>query len=485
MIIYCGIAKKSEWIDAGGLSMASMTVSEFANEVQGKIWGKNADLSITNIVTDSRKAREGSLFIALKGEHYDGHHFITKALEQGAVAALSQERPESESLSVIQVDDCVEAMARLGRACLRRFPVPVVAITGSVGKTSCKEMIASVLSEKFTVLKTEGNLNTETGLPITLYRLTADHQVVVLEMGMQGLGEIAHLTRIAPPDFAAVTNILGVHLERLGSLEAIAQAKAEIFQGLKANGTAFFREEESWKDYLISFCRGEYITYGLSNQSDVYADNLQSLGLHGSTFTLHLPHGNKIVAQIGLPGKHMVENACLAAAIGYQMGLDEKEIVKGLGRVTAQKQRNQWLRLKGDRLILNDCYNSSPISMQAALDLIKENKETRTQVAVLGDMRELGDREVEEHKIIGERLSKEEYDLLITKGSLANITGQTFSELRNLGLRHWHTNENKEIINLLLEKVPEHSIVLIKGSRSLGLEEIAEQLIAFWGEQYE
>lgn len=465
--------------------MAEMTVAEFAQAVHGHAWGTQLNKKITNIVTDSRNVRDGSLFIAIRGENFDGHRFIKQALDAGASAVLSEETPSDSNWSVIQVESCIEAMADLGRFCLARYPVKVVAITGSVGKTSCKEMITSVLSEKYHVLKTEGNLNTETGLPITLYRLRKEHQVVVLEMGMQGLGEISHLTKIAPPDYAAITNILGVHLERLGSMEAIAQAKTEIFQGLNPGGIAFFRHDEPWKDYLIQQVQGEYYTYGFSTESDFSASDLTSHGLEGSEFILHILQQLHLSAKIPLPGKHMVENACLAAAIGHFLGLSAEQIVAGLANTQPMKQRSSLLRLPGDRIILNDCYNSSPASMRASLEVINDLREDRFTLAVLADMKELGATEIAEHQIVGELLAKSQYNGLITKGILASQIGKTFCQKSDETALYWHCETNQEIADRIFEIVPPHSMVLIKGSRSMALDDLADRLLQRWGEQHE
>ena len=465
--------------------MAELTVAEFAQAVKGNTWGNQLEKKITNIVTDSRNVRQGSLFIAIRGENFDGHRFIKQALDAGAVAALSEETPDASTWSVIQVKSCIEAMANLGRFCLALHPVKIVAVTGSVGKTSCKEMIASVLSEKFHVLKTEGNLNTETGLPITLYRLEKEHQVVVLEMGMQGLGEITHLTKIAPPDYAAITNILGVHLERLGSMEAIAQAKAELFQGLNPGGIAFFRHDEPWKDFLVQQVQGEYYTYGFSDQSDFSASDVKSQGLEGSEFVLRIFQQLQLNAKIPLPGKHMVENACLAGAIGHFLGLSTEQIVSGLANTQPMKQRSSLLRAPGDRIILNDCYNSSPVSMRASLEVVNDIREDRFVVAVLADMKELGTSEVSEHQLVGEMLATSQYNGLITKGILASQIGKTFCQKPDQNVLYKHCETNQEIADYLIETVPPRSLILIKGSRSMALDDLADRLLQRWGEHHE
>ena len=465
--------------------MARLTVAEFANVVQGQVWGTQNHLQITNIVTDSRHVRTGSLFIAIRGENFDGHDFMKQALEAGAVAVLSEEAPEDPNWSVIQVDQCIEAMAELGRFCLKQFPVKVVAITGSVGKTSCKELVASVLSEKYAVLKTEGNLNTETGLPITLYNLEQEHQVVVLEMGMQGRGEITHLTQIAPPDYAAVTNILGVHLERLGSIQAIAQAKSELFSGMKPQGIAFFREDEPWKETLLQQIHGTYYTYGFSPQGDFYVSDLVNKGLHGSEFILNAPNQIRVSAKIALPGRHMVENACLAAAIGQTLGLTSEQIVSGLTNTQPMKQRSSILRIPGDRIVINDCYNSSPASLRASLDVINDLREDRFTMAVLADMKELGSVEIDEHIEIGTLLAKSQFQGLITKGLLSAHMGEEFCRSTEKEVLYWHCDTNQEIADQLIENLPEHSILLIKGSRSMSLDDLVDRLLKHWEERHE
>lgn len=465
--------------------MARLTVAEFANVVQGRVWGTQNQQQITNIVTDSRNVRAGSLFIAIRGENFDGHDFMKQALESGAVAVLSEEVPENPNWSVIQVHRCIVAMAELGRFCLKQFPVKVVAITGSVGKTSCKELVASVLSEKFVVLKTEGNLNTETGLPITLYNLEQEHEVVVLEMGMQGLGEITHLTQIAPPDYAAVTNVLGVHLERLGSIQAIAQAKSELFSGMKPDGIAFFREDEPWKATLLAQIHGSYFTYGFSSQGDFYVTDLINQGLNGSEFIINAPNQIRMSAKIALPGRHMVENACLAAAIGHTLGLTSEQIIAGLANTQPMQQRSSILRFPGDRIIVNDCYNSSPASLRASLEVINDLREDRFTMAVLADMKELGSVEIEEHVSIGKLLAKSKFQGLITKGILSAQLGEEFCRASEEKVLYWHCQTNPEIADHLVDKLPEHSILLIKGSRSMSLDDLADRLLQHWEKQHE
>lgn len=463
--------------------MPVLTVGELAQIVQGTIRGTHQDKIITSIITDSRQAQDGALFIALKGERVDGNQFIVQALMAGAAAALTEETVLPEDLSAIVVDDCIEAMARLGRYCLEKFPVKVVAITGSVGKTSSKDMIAAVLAEKYSVLKTQGNLNTETGLPITLYQLSPEHEIAVLEMGMQGLGEIAHLTEIAPPDFAAITNVLGVHLERLGSINAIAAAKREIFEGLKAEtGVGLLRWDEPWKDFLLEKLTGNSYTYGFPEEADVSISDVISLGLYGSKFTLHFPNQQKVAATIPLPGRHMVENAALAAAIGYLNGLTPTEIALGLSHVQPIDQRSSIQHLGGDRLLIDDSYNASPKSMQVSLDLMAEVRSDRCTVAVLADMRELGEQEVEEHEIVGRRLAAEHYDYIFVKGVLAEALGRAALVSGMPEDKVVFCIDNQAMAEAVLRTVPEHAILLVKGSRSLALEEVVEQLQQSWGE---
>ncbi|HZW49866.1 MAG TPA: UDP-N-acetylmuramoyl-tripeptide--D-alanyl-D-alanine ligase [Bacillota bacterium] len=463
--------------------MPVMTVGEIAQIVHGTIRGTHQDKIITSIITDSRQSRDGALFIALKGERVDGNQFIVQAILAGAAAALTEETELQEGLSAIVVEDCIEAMARLGRYCLEKFPVKVVAITGSVGKTSSKDMIAAVLAEKYSVLKTQGNLNTETGLPITLYQLKLEHQIAVLEMGMQGLGEIAHLTTIAPPDFAAITNVLGVHLERLGSIKAIATAKREIFQGLKAKtGVGLLRWDEPCKDFLLEKLAGNSYTYGFSEEADLSLSDVISLGLYGSSFTLHFQNQEEVRATIPLPGRHMVENAALAAAIGYLNGLTPEEIALGLSHVQPVDQRSSIQHLGGDRLLIDDSYNASPKSMQVSLDLMSEVRSDRCSVAVLADMRELGEQEIEEHEIVGRRLAAEGYDYIFLKGALAAALGRAALANGMPEDRVFFCADNQAMVEAVLKTIPEHAILLVKGSRSLALEEVVEQLQQSWGE---
>ncbi|NLN83514.1 MAG: UDP-N-acetylmuramoyl-tripeptide--D-alanyl-D-alanine ligase [Firmicutes bacterium] len=465
--------------------MPRLTVAQLAQAVEGRHFGSNHDLVVENIVTDSRQVTKGSLFVAIKGENFDGHDFANQAFQQGAAAVLVEKPLDNPLGSYILVEDHIEAMANLGRFCLAKHPVKIIGITGSIGKTSSKEIVAALLGESFKVLKSKGNLNTETGLPITLYSLDESHQVVVLEMGMLGQGEILHLTKIAPPDIAVITNVYGVHLERLGSVKNIAEAKAEIFQGAKDQSYSIYRSQEEYAEILKEKVKDRQLTYGLDSSNDIYLENLCLMGLKGSEFDLIFPGQVKVKTKIALPGQHMAENAILAAAVAYALGLSPESIAENLKNSSFIEQRSEIVRLKGNRLILNDCYNASPASMDAALKLMEELREDRSTLVVLGDMKELGEDEIKAHINLGERFADSAYDTIITKGPLAELSGKIAAAREKSNLKHLNFTNNQEIIEALYGQLPENSLLLIKGSRSLALETILPALKDFWGEQDE
>jgi UDP-N-acetylmuramoyl-tripeptide--D-alanyl-D-alanine ligase len=447
-------------------------------------------VEIHNTVIDSRQVTPGSLFIALHGERRDGHDFIPEAIARGAVAILAERAPDGAArtfttgnLRICEFANCFcllvpDSLAGLQQAAAYwrlQHDVTVIGITGSVGKSASKELIAAVLSRRYRTLKSEGSYNNEIGLPLTLLHLTGAHERVILEMGMYTLGEITALAGIARPRIGVVTNVGPTHLERLGSIERIAQAKAELPQALPPaaeGGIAILNADDERVQAMASQTQARVFTYGLDSKADLWAGEIESEGLKGIRFRLH--HGREMIhARVPLLGRHSVHTALRAAAVGLVDGLSWGEIVAGLQDESAQ------LRLlavagPGGSVLLDDTYNASPESCIAALNLLAELDGRK--VAVLGDMYELGRFEEEGHKIVGRR-ARDVADVLVTVGELGRIIGQEALAV-GLAAETVHQVETKaEAIDLLRALVRDGDKILVKGSRGMAMEEIVSALV--------
>jgi UDP-N-acetylmuramoyl-tripeptide--D-alanyl-D-alanine ligase len=444
-------------------------------------------------VIDSRLVTPGSLFVALRGERRDGHDYIPQAIENGAVAVIAERAPQAAHCTAVErgnlricsyedavcliVPDSLSALQKAAAHWRRQHSARVIGITGSVGKTTSKEVIAAVLGERYRTLKSQGNYNNEIGLPLTLLHLTAAHERVVLEMGMYDLGEITQLAEIAMPQVGVLTNIGPTHLERLGTIERIAQAKAELPRALPSaeeGGIAILNADDKWIRPMAAQTSARVFTYGLDPSADLWADDVQSEGLEGVRFRFH--HGQEILhARVSMLGRHSVHTALSAAATGLVEGLSWEEIMAGLHDRSAQ------LRLvavpgPAGSIILDDTYNASPASSMAALNLLDELDGHK--IAVLGDMYELGHYEEEGHKLVGRRV-RDVADLLITVGRLGGIIGEEALKAGMDPAAVHFAGTNVQAIDLLrafIEAGPGNGRVLVKGSRGLEMEEIVAAL---------
>jgi UDP-N-acetylmuramoyl-tripeptide--D-alanyl-D-alanine ligase len=461
-------------------------------------------IEIPSAVIDSRLVTPGSLFIAMEGERRDGHDFVQEAIAKGAVAIIAERFPPGTACTTVDTTAPDEFLALEGQelappVCLvvrnsllglqqaaahwrRLHDVRVVGITGSVGKTTSKEVIAAVLRRRYRTLKSEGNYNNEIGLPLTLLHLTDRHEEVVLEMGMYDLGEIAELARIALPQVGVVTNVGPSHLERLGTIERIAQAKAELPQALPAaeeGGIAILNADDERVRAMSGQTRARVFTYGLNSGADLWASDIESAGLEGIRFRFH--YGREIIhAQVPMLGRHSVHTALRAAAVGLVQGLEWSEIMTGLRDQTAQV-RLMAVPGPAGSTILDDTYNSSPASCIAALNMLDElGKERRGEhkIAILGDMYELGRHEREGHKIVGRRAC-DVVDILITVGSLGRIIGQEalLSGMPDDAVHMVETNSQAiDLVRTILESHAGGDKILVKGSRGMQMEEIVAAL---------
>jgi len=454
---------------------------------------------ITEAEIDSRQVIPGSMFIALPGERTDGHDFIRDAFRRGAILALVQKdvalncvildirdrnvaqsilkQPEMlsglESPFCLRVDDTLKALQTVARYWRRKLDVKVIGITGSVGKSTTKELITEVLSQRYSTLKNPGNLNNEIGLPLTLLSLSEGHERAVLEMGFYVPGEITFLCDLALPHIGVVTNIGTVHAERAGSIEVIARGKSELVQALppSPDGVAVLNHDDSLVREMALKTRARIFYYGLDSQADIWADNVESLGLEGVLFQLH--YKNEVIhLRVPMIGRHSVHTALRAAAVGLLDGLTWQEIVRGLRSGTTQL-RLVAVRTEKGALILDDTYNASPESTLAALNLLEELEGDK--IAVLGDMLELGPYEEQGHEIVGRRVA-EVVQELICVGLRARIIAQAAVKAGlSKSVIHQFT-DGQEVIEYLKPRLKSDNVVLVKGSHGMRMDRIVNAL---------
>lgn len=449
-----------------------------------------ANQIITEATVDSRQAIPGSLFIAMPGEHVDGHDYVESAFKRGALLALVQKdftsclpvidlRGEIEPEAIIPVDgpfclwvsNTLKALQQVAYYWRRKRNVRVIGITGSVGKSTTKELIADVLGQRYRTLKNPGNLNNEIGLPLTLLSLSGGHERVVLEMGFYVLGEIETLCTLALPQVGVITNIGTVHAERAGSIDAIARGKAELVKSLPPEGWAVLNYDDPLVREMSNQTQAHIFYYGLDPKADLWADNIDGLGLEGIRFELHY-RDEVLHLRVPMIGRHSVQTVLRAAAVGLLEGLTWQEIIEGLHSSTTQL-RLVAMRTQSGALILDDTYNASPDSNLAALTLLGELEGYR--LAVLGDMLELGLYEKQGHEMIGARAA-EIVDELITVGDRAKIIAWS---ARQAGLQKERITEFDDVpavADFLQQRLTARHVVLIKGSRGMRMDRIVSAL---------
>jgi UDP-N-acetylmuramoyl-tripeptide--D-alanyl-D-alanine ligase len=445
---------------------------------------------ITEASIDSRQVIPGSLFVAIPGERVDGHDFLADAFKRGASFALIQQDvdasfrtldlrtglspdsiPDLTTPLCLRVENTVTALQQIARFWRRKLDLRVIGITGSVGKSTTKEMVAEVLSQRYRTLKSPGNLNNEIGLPLSILKLSSGYQRAVLEMGFYVPGEIAFLCDVAQPQVGVVTNIGTVHAERAGSQEAIAQGKSELVQALPENGIAILNFDDPWVRKMEEKTRAQVFFYGLSSESDLWADNVEGQGLEGIRFRLHYKR-ETLHVRVPLIGRHSVHTALRAAAVGLVEGLTWQEIFDGLNQGHTQL-RLVAVRSKTGALILDDTYNASPESMLAALNLLDELDGRK--IAVLGDMLELGQYERQGHEMVGLRAAQVA-NTLLTLGERAHMIA---GAARRAGLKKSSVlefDDLDQIVDWLNENLSKDDSVLIKGSHGLRMDRIVNVL---------
>ena len=426
--------------------------------------------TFTRGIIDSREAAEGDLFFALRGEHHDAHEFVPAAFASGAAGAVVARPIEANGHAVFHVSDPLAALQRLAAFWRRRHDVRVVGVTGSVGKTTCKELTAAVLASRYRTLKSEANQNTEIGIPLTLLRMTEEHQRAVLELGMYVPGDIELLSQISAPDVGIVTNVGPVHMERVGTIGQIAAGKAELVEALPADGLAVLNGDDPRVTVMARWTRARSLLFGLSEQCDVRGSDIESHGLDGISFTI-THEGKTVRARCPLPGRHHVYPALAATAVALGEGMTLEETAAALAEARADQRLTVRAGINGCTII-DDSYNASPASMTAALDLLSELPGRR--IAVLGHMRELGAAEEDGHRAVG-RYAPGRCDLLYVVGDDARTIAE---EARAAGLDAQLIASAKEAAERLRGQLREGDHVLVKASRAVGLESLVAALVS-------
>ncbi len=438
------------------------TAEEIAKVTGGVLVGDN--VSVTSISTDTRTIEESALFIAIKGENFDGNDFIGKAFEKGAAAALSDAEKGSLNVEkpVVYVENSRTAQLKLARYYRDKFGVKLCGVTGSVGKTSTKDMIYAVLSSEFNTLKTEGNFNNDIGLPKTLFRLDDSYKAAVIEMGMSDLGEISALSRTAHPNCAVITNIGWCHIENLKSRENILKAKLEILDGTDENAPLIINGDD---DMLKTVnVERKIIRYGFSDKNDVFADNI----VHengGEKFTVHY-NNKEYPASVPVIGEHHILNALAAFCVGIEFNIAPERIIPAFMNYEASGMR-QKIEKRGGYTFILDCYNASPTSMESSLSVL--GTMSGRKIAVLGDMLELGEMSKQLHAGLAEFVMK--------NADMAFLYGKEMKALRDELFKHefpvFHSEKKSELTELLNHNLKSGDNVLFKGSRGMRMEEIA------------
>lgn len=450
-----------------------MLLSQAAQVLNGRLVGE--DVRFTAVSSDSRKLAQGDLFIALRGEHFDGYEFVAQATQSGAVAALvnagSYEAHPSvlgTLSSILLVEDTRLALGQLAAHWRKQFDIPLVAITGSNGKTTVKEMLASILrvaaGSDDAVLATRGNLNNDIGMPLTLLQLNAQHRYAVIEMGMNHPGEIDYLTCIACPDAALITNAGGAHLEGLGSVEAVAHAKGEIFAGLCANGTAIINADDAYAPLWRTLAGAHpLLEFGLDRPADVSGQwQPHDLGLQ---LDVQTPQGN-FTADLQVPGAHNARNALAATAAAIALNVPLETVAAGLEKFSGVDGRLQRKAARHGASLIDDTYNANPASLRAAISVLAQAAGKR--VLVLGDMGELGDNAAILHAEIGSEARRAGIEKLYALGALSGNAVREFGS----GARHFERIEDLQ--NALEKELDANTTVLVKGSRFMKMERVVD-----------
>lgn len=462
--------------------MEKMTLEEIAGCCGGVYFGDEAakGTPVSSVTIDSRKIQPGGLFLPICGERVDGHRFIPDVFQRGAAACLSERQLEGQPGPYILVESTRKALRDIAAYYRRSLKIPIVGITGSVGKTSTKEMIASVLGVRYRVHKTEGNFNNEIGLPLTVFGIRKEHEIAVLEMGISDFGEMHRLAKIAEPDICVITNIGLCHLENLGSRDGILQAKTEVFSHMQPDGAVILNGDDdklgslrqvNGKKPVFYTWHNPWTSYG-SVKDAVYADRVEPLGMEGIRMTLHLGQNSKEVT-VPLPGEHQIYNALAAACVGAACGMGLEEICRGISAVKTIGGRSHLIQVGGMTLI-DDCYNANPVSMRASLDVL--SAASGRKIAILGDMGELGEKERLLHAEVGRYAAEKGIDFLYCTGKLSEEMVQSARNEKESRIQAFHYPDKKALLDAVSGELKKGDTVLVKASHFMEFSEIVETL---------
>jgi len=463
-----------------------ITAVQILGPIQGRLVFGRPDMRFSGLCTDSRKVRPGELFWALKGDKYDGHDFTERALETGASGAVVAEEylnrggalrlgEKSNSPAIIAVPDTLRALGDLAHWWRKQYDVSVVAITGSAGKTTTKEMCAHILEQETSILKSHGNFNNLIGVPLTLLRLGPGMSKAIVELGMNRPGEIARLTEITDPDVGLITNVGKVHLEGLGSIENVARAKVELIEKMSPGARIVLNGDDRLLMLTAGKARQDVFTFGLGANNDVYAEGIHDKEENGISFTL-CHRGRSWPVNIKVPGLHNVRNALAAASVGFVMGAGHDHIVAGLEQFQGIKGRLTIDRLPGGITVIDDAYNANPTSLGAALNTVKSMiPKTGRLLVALGDMKELGGAARIEHRMAGRLVADTGAVYFIATGDYAREMIKGATEAGISEERTARVNSHEEMVKKLEHVVREGDVVFFKASRLIGLDKVVER----------
>lgn len=461
--------------------MKDIYVIDVIEKCGGRLVSGDNNATCDNFKIDTREIKENDTFVGIKGENFDGNAMYEKAFENGASTCILQGIEIDDNCiekyknkNIIIVKDTIKALGLLAKYKREMFNIPVVGVTGSVGKTSTKDIIASVISKKYNTLKTEGNFNSDIGLPLTILRLKEEHEAAVIEMGMNHKGEIDYLSNIAEPTVSVITNVGTSHIGNLGSRENILKAKLEILNGMKENGVLVYNNDNDMlNNNKDLFKKYKSIGFGIDNHSDVMALNI-NIGTNSSSFDVSF-NNNKYNINVPVSGKHFVYNALCAICVGREVGIDINDIITGINEFSLTKNRMEVDNFKDNITIINDAYNASYDSMKAALEFLGSFKD-KYKIAVLGDMLELGEFSNELHLKVGKSVYENNIDLLVTVGDYskkiaegARILGMPEENVKSV-------DNNSDAIKFLEKVIIGNSAILLKASNSMKFSEIYNEI---------
>ncbi len=454
----------------------TLTVSDVVAGTSGRAAEGDTGRPIAGVSIDTRTLKPGQMFVAIAGPNFDGHDFVAQAVERGAAAVMvHRDIPAPPGVPVVRVADTTQALKDLGRHVRLQAAIPVAAVTGSAGKTTTKEMLAALLATKGEVLKTEGNLNNQYGLPLTLLRLTPEHRFAVLELGMSAAGELRELSAIARPDVAIITMVAPVHLEFFESVDAIADAKAEILEGLGPDGAAVLNWEDPRLRRVGEQRKGKVIWFGRDRACDVSAENWRGT-VHGMRFDMRMG-GQTLDVALELPGPHFLLNFLAAAAAAHRLGIAPEEIAEAATHIKAAKSRGEVTRLAKGVTLLDDSYNSNPFAVDAAVVALGMAAKGR-RVVFLGDMLELGPSGPDLHRETGAKL-RGQADVVVGVGKLGRLISEG---AREAGIAEVHEFDDSAAAGAAATGiVKEGDAVLVKGSRGAKMERVVESLRTGFG----